>query len=356
MQITVCPNCQTSLYITDEQLRQAQGKVKCGRCLTIFNALEHLMPASEKSMLDLLSVKSSEEQSEISTENKITESVQVEELNDESDFNFSFSLPAGSSSALSGVSVRDTMRVATDGVYSSHARQDIFSSEEISLDDPDEQLDKESLLSDFVLALDDGEEEVTEQEELQNSYDFQPEQETLAGHGTGTSYILSPEPLVGQTNDGSFEEKKLQRATRDHIDFVPLSSADSSKTERLLCTGIVAALCCLVVQIIGSFFISIPASHALAPEIKTVASSANFQGNRLLLNIKASQPDAQIKAPTMLLSLMDANKQVVLRKAVSPEHYLPMVTNKDGYMLLDMTLFARQPIDFVSFQVQWLPN
>ncbi|MBC7183701.1 MAG: zinc-ribbon domain-containing protein, partial [Marinobacter sp.] len=44
---TQCPNCQTRFRVTDEQLGIAKGKVRCGNCMSIFNAIEHqVMPAS----------------------------------------------------------------------------------------------------------------------------------------------------------------------------------------------------------------------------------------------------------------------------------------------------------------------
>jgi len=44
---TQCPNCQTRFRVTDEQLGIAKGKVRCGNCMNIFNAIEHqVVPAS----------------------------------------------------------------------------------------------------------------------------------------------------------------------------------------------------------------------------------------------------------------------------------------------------------------------
>lgn len=40
---TECPNCQTAFRITSAQLKAAGGKTRCGRCQTVFNALEQLM-------------------------------------------------------------------------------------------------------------------------------------------------------------------------------------------------------------------------------------------------------------------------------------------------------------------------
>ncbi|WP_269532803.1 DUF3426 domain-containing protein [Chitinimonas sp. BJYL2] len=50
--VTRCPNCRTSFRITDAHLNAFEGKVRCGRCAFVFNALEHLggaqaVPATE---------------------------------------------------------------------------------------------------------------------------------------------------------------------------------------------------------------------------------------------------------------------------------------------------------------------
>jgi predicted Zn finger-like uncharacterized protein len=45
--VTTCPSCQTEFLVTDEQLAQYNGKVRCGHCLTVFNAVEHIKVQSE---------------------------------------------------------------------------------------------------------------------------------------------------------------------------------------------------------------------------------------------------------------------------------------------------------------------
>lgn len=40
-QVTQCPNCRTSFRVTEAQLTIANGAVRCGSCLHIFNAPEH---------------------------------------------------------------------------------------------------------------------------------------------------------------------------------------------------------------------------------------------------------------------------------------------------------------------------
>lgn len=44
---TQCPKCQTRFRVSDEQLGVAKGKVRCGNCMEVFNAIEHrVMPSS----------------------------------------------------------------------------------------------------------------------------------------------------------------------------------------------------------------------------------------------------------------------------------------------------------------------
>jgi predicted Zn finger-like uncharacterized protein len=42
MMLTRCPGCATAFRVTPEQLKVRQGKVRCGKCATVFNALESL--------------------------------------------------------------------------------------------------------------------------------------------------------------------------------------------------------------------------------------------------------------------------------------------------------------------------
>lgn len=40
--LTCCPGCSTTFRVTPEQLKMRAGKVRCGKCQTVFNALESL--------------------------------------------------------------------------------------------------------------------------------------------------------------------------------------------------------------------------------------------------------------------------------------------------------------------------
>lgn len=42
--VTRCPQCQTSFRVTDEHLKIANGAVRCGSCLNVFQAKDHWVP------------------------------------------------------------------------------------------------------------------------------------------------------------------------------------------------------------------------------------------------------------------------------------------------------------------------
>lgn len=49
MNVTHCPNCQTCFKVTPEQLSLYNGKVRCGRCAFVFNAMNHLIEVEDMS-------------------------------------------------------------------------------------------------------------------------------------------------------------------------------------------------------------------------------------------------------------------------------------------------------------------
>lgn len=46
---TRCPKCETRFRVTDAQLSVAGGKVRCGNCMAVFNAVEHQVKGSSSS-------------------------------------------------------------------------------------------------------------------------------------------------------------------------------------------------------------------------------------------------------------------------------------------------------------------
>ena len=45
--VTHCPACQTEFFVTDEQLNQHNGKVRCGQCLHVFDAKAEILETAE---------------------------------------------------------------------------------------------------------------------------------------------------------------------------------------------------------------------------------------------------------------------------------------------------------------------
>ena len=52
--ITLCPHCGTHFNITQEQRNAHQGQVRCGRCQTVFNAVENLYTPPQQLSLPLI--------------------------------------------------------------------------------------------------------------------------------------------------------------------------------------------------------------------------------------------------------------------------------------------------------------
>jgi len=46
--LTCCPACRTCFRITDAQLAVAQGKVRCGKCKTVFNGRQHMQTSGSR--------------------------------------------------------------------------------------------------------------------------------------------------------------------------------------------------------------------------------------------------------------------------------------------------------------------
>ena len=51
--ITNCPACQTQFVVTDEQLNQHGGKVRCGNCLNVFDATQQIVETDIQPESDL---------------------------------------------------------------------------------------------------------------------------------------------------------------------------------------------------------------------------------------------------------------------------------------------------------------
>lgn len=52
--ITSCPNCSTSFVVTAEQIAPQLGKVRCGNCQHVFNAVDHLTDIPDETTAEIL--------------------------------------------------------------------------------------------------------------------------------------------------------------------------------------------------------------------------------------------------------------------------------------------------------------
>lgn len=87
--LTTCPDCNTSFRITAEHLKPAQGRVRCGTCMSIFSALDYLTeerqqePPAIRPPLAEVSEQAQEKESEQEQEQKVpvvTEPPELPEL------------------------------------------------------------------------------------------------------------------------------------------------------------------------------------------------------------------------------------------------------------------------------------
>lgn len=69
--VTNCPNCQTQFIVTDEQLGQYNGKVRCGHCLHVFDATQELVDvnAEDNNEIDEDNLATSNDEAEPQTTN-----------------------------------------------------------------------------------------------------------------------------------------------------------------------------------------------------------------------------------------------------------------------------------------------
>ena len=54
-QLTQCPHCKASFKVSDEQLSAANGRVRCGACLNIFDAIAYQISPPSKTPESLIS-------------------------------------------------------------------------------------------------------------------------------------------------------------------------------------------------------------------------------------------------------------------------------------------------------------
>lgn len=65
--ITNCPACHTQFVVTDEQLSQYNGKVRCGQCLHVFNAKDELVDTTVQAEIGTIEEEASPVAEEVQT-------------------------------------------------------------------------------------------------------------------------------------------------------------------------------------------------------------------------------------------------------------------------------------------------
>ncbi len=81
---TRCPHCKATFKVTEEQLQIAKGRVRCGACMSIFDALAYILPNSNEAVSDTPTDQSTPAETQpTALENEATQVEQVIEQSDE---------------------------------------------------------------------------------------------------------------------------------------------------------------------------------------------------------------------------------------------------------------------------------
>lgn len=80
--VTNCPNCKTQFVVTDEQLNQYNGKVRCGNCLHVFDATQELVDVNAPIEIEEITVETESQAltSDAQTPDSIKPSVETDEV------------------------------------------------------------------------------------------------------------------------------------------------------------------------------------------------------------------------------------------------------------------------------------
>jgi predicted Zn finger-like uncharacterized protein len=77
--VTTCPHCTTQFVVDDAQLSQYGGKVRCGHCLNVFNAVDYITPSVAESAPEVESITPAPVQAETVETKPIVEEVVIPE-------------------------------------------------------------------------------------------------------------------------------------------------------------------------------------------------------------------------------------------------------------------------------------
>lgn len=218
--VTQCPKCQTSFRVTDAQLDIANGAVRCGSCLHIFNATEHQLGDSPVSIKPTANSdpQLSFDDSELLTDDDID--IFDDLLDDDTAIDDNTSTEVLSTTAADSTSDDDNLIFDNDDQYniiSEHFADDTLTTTS------DLQGNQDVELSDGFLDLDEWEQTPTAGFQAQRLHDDESESEEvwaeklLADDTEGNP--KQPEPAFEQYDDllNQLDEPQQPAATLDPV-------------------------------------------------------------------------------------------------------------------------------------------
>ena len=174
---TTCPHCQTQFLVTDEQLSQYQGKVRCGHCLNVFNAIDYIVEESLSPKEPVID--ENEAETPVEETNPVLETDQNQETNQE--------VNGASATEVEAVTIEQTIVEETVVAQEESIQHEILPEEVAQVEVPKQEADIQPLksqdalkemFSNISLSLDEVRESVPASEENVQSIEIQNEVET----------------------------------------------------------------------------------------------------------------------------------------------------------------------------------
>ncbi len=370
MLITVCPDCETSFFLTQEQLSFNQGEVTCGQCGLSFNAEAHRKTDVSEQELQAAEAETVAEVYPVSPEDLGNQP--PEQLSHSGEDIFSFELkPSFNNGPTSDIlHPRDYLSTARNDqaqqeqkklnksgsifTQSTDLANDIrvhgfpatprsarkieepFSPSASSvIQDTPTSPPLESIAPTLDLESADLPESLPEEQTVETEALPELPSATLSQEPSPVIEIPIPITLVQE------EKASLHALLADNTSF-----ANHWATYACLTTLVV-----LLGQLI--YFALTFSQSATTPSIQTVSSTAMIQNNQLRLNIEAIAQNPQAKPATLYLTLQNRNQQTIVTKAIKPEEYLPHTLSQNGHLSVELNLNIQQAMQVNKHTITW---
>ena len=374
MLITVCPDCETSFFLTQEQLAFNQGEVKCGQCGLSFNAEAHRKTDVSEQELQAAEAETVAEVYPVSPEDLGNQP--PEQLSHSGEDIFSFELKPSFNNG-------PTSDILHPRDYLSTARNDQVQQEQKKLNKKSGSIFTENtdLANDIrVHGFPATPRSARKTEEAFSPLASQPAPVIQTPPASPPPATLAPVADLTSAEDRLGNLPEETGAQPDETEApsavlpqeppaavieipIPITLAQEEKTSlhALLADNnsfashwaTYACLTTLVVLLGQLVYFALALSQNITPPIQTISSTAVIQNNQLRLNIEAITQNPQAKPATLYLTLQNHNQQTIVAKAIKPEEYLPHTLSQNGHLSVELNLNIKQAMQVNNHTISW---